>query len=127
MTKLFANHKYVSGSLNLAYPAEWEGTLEGETSSGSINVNWPGMQVVQGSRSVKGVVGDGEGVINFVGKSGSANIRGGGGRAVVGDDGEGTGEEKGDGEGKGKDEDGGPGFGAPPRWPGYDDEWGMGE
>ena len=70
-------------------------------------------------KKIKGVKGDGEGVLKFKGASGSVSIKGGRGSATGGED-----EAEDDGEGDGEGESG-PGFGAPPRWPGYDDEWSM--
>ncbi|KAK4548637.1 hypothetical protein LTR36_009548 [Oleoguttula mirabilis] len=38
LTRLRSAHKSASGSLNLVYPQEWEGTIEGWTISGSLDV-----------------------------------------------------------------------------------------
>lgn len=84
LRKLYGKYNYHSGSFQLAYPPSWEGTLEGVVSSGSIDINWEGMQIVEdrkgwAGRKVKAVKGDGEGVLRFHGNSGSANLRGDGG------------------------------------------------
>ncbi|KAL8782775.1 MAG: hypothetical protein Q9213_005099 [Squamulea squamosa] len=102
---LQASHTAISGSIRVLYPSQWEGTVEGSTVSGAINVDWPGLQIVEngngwGKKTLKGVKGSGEGVLAFRDVSGSVNLRGEeaigivqeeeeGGRAVDGEEEEG--------------------------------------
>ncbi|KAL8729725.1 MAG: hypothetical protein Q9166_004553 [cf. Caloplaca sp. 2 TL-2023] len=76
-----ASHTGVSGSIRVLYPAQWEGIVEGSTVSGSIRVNWPGLKITEnksgwGSHSLKGVKGEGEGLVRFSDISGSVELRG---------------------------------------------------
>lgn len=81
LRRLYGNYQYRSGSFELSYPPTWEGTLEGEVMSGSVDVKWEGMRVEERKewvwRKVKGVKGSGDGVVRFRGWSGSAVLRSG--------------------------------------------------
>lgn len=81
LNKLQSNHFSISGSLDLVYPQEWEGMIEGETISGRITLkgkdvhpylfgDWglPGRQVVARK-------GYGESKLGFQSTSGSATVR----------------------------------------------------
>ncbi|MCJ1412642.1 hypothetical protein MMC19_006739 [Ptychographa xylographoides] len=126
MRNFNGDYQYASGSLQIKYPVQWEGELEGTTLSGSIDVKWPGMAITRagnnrhyGRTTVRGVKGHGNGHLNFRGGSGSVTLRGG----------DGTGDVWTGGKGR-KSEEGGRGAVVPPqkpqspgRWPGHDDEW----
>ena len=80
--KLHSEHDSFSGSLNLWYPAQWQGTVRGSTLSGSIDLDWDGLKVVKDEkrgwigRTVEAVRGEGESRLIFSGKSGSVNLGG---------------------------------------------------
>ena len=80
--KLYSEHSSLSGSLNLWYPAEWQGTVKGSTLSGSIDLDWDGLKVIKDEkkgwikRTVEAVRGEGESQLIFSGKSGSVNLGG---------------------------------------------------
>ncbi|KAL9611192.1 MAG: hypothetical protein Q9167_004140 [Letrouitia subvulpina] len=81
LRKLYASHHAVSGSLNLAYPGQWEGKVEGATVSGSLSTDWPGLDIMRDhkgvvSRRLEAVKGHGEGIIAFHGVSGSVHLQG---------------------------------------------------
>ena len=86
MRQFYGDYRYLSGSLKIRYPEEWEGKVDGQTVTGSISVEWPGLRIVRRSvptgripRSViKGVKGHGDGTLRFEGVSGSVSLRGGG-------------------------------------------------
>ena len=87
--KLYSDHQGLSGSLNLWYPAQWQGTVQGSTLSGSIDLDWDGLRVVKDEkkgwikRSVEAVRGEGEGQLVISSKSGSLNLGGDSGGGVV--------------------------------------------
>ena len=142
MTNLYGTYKRLSGSLKVKYPGEWEGEIEGSTLSGSLNIAWPGLTVIQDGRSggsgyriLKAIKGHGHGQLYFEGISGSTDLIGGalrGGRDTW------DGSDEG-GWGEGWEDIGTPPIVGPPdeplveipdlggrlpsRWPGYDDEW----
>lgn len=86
--KLYSDHHGLSGSLNLWYPAQWQGTVQGSTLSGSINLDWDGLRVVKDEkkgwikRTVEAVRGKGEGRLVISSKSGSLNLGGDSGGGV---------------------------------------------
>ncbi|MCJ1268472.1 hypothetical protein MMC22_008360, partial [Lobaria immixta] len=47
MRALSASHHYISGSLKLFYPSQWQGRIFGDTVSGSLNIFWDGVTVVK--------------------------------------------------------------------------------
>lgn len=82
LRRLYGTYNYLSGSFGLNYPSSWEGTVEGVVTSGSVDIDWKGMRVVEDRRGwfgrrVKAVKGKGDGVLKFHGVSGSARLRGG--------------------------------------------------
>ena len=85
LKKLDAYHGSTSGSLDLRYPDQWEGTVEGTTLSGSITLDWKGLKVIKDSkkgwlkRRIKAVKGNGEGKLLFTDTSGSVTLSGEGG------------------------------------------------
>ena len=78
---LSASHRVFSGSINLTYPNEWEGSIHAKTISGTLGVDWPRVNIV---KDVKGVVGreiealrgHGQGRLEFETTSGSAFLGG---------------------------------------------------
>ena len=90
LRKLFSEHQSLSGSLNLYYPAQWQGTVRGSTLSGSIDLDWDGLRVVKDERrgwikrTVEAVRGEGESQMIISGKSGSVNLGGDGGGLFAG-------------------------------------------
>ena len=81
LRKLFGSYHYLSGSFELSYPPSWEGTVEGVVASGSVDIDWDGLRVVEDRRGwlgrrIKAVKGDGEGVLHFKGASGSTRLSG---------------------------------------------------
>lgn len=87
--KLYSNHDSLSGSLNLWYPAQWQGMVKGSTLSGSIHLDWEGLKVVKDEkegwvkRVVEAVRGEGESQLIFSGKSGNVNLGGDSGEGVL--------------------------------------------
>ncbi|KAL8714234.1 MAG: hypothetical protein Q9220_001963 [cf. Caloplaca sp. 1 TL-2023] len=82
LRNLHANHRAVSGSIRLHYPSTWEGTVEGHTTSGSIRVDWPGLQLTEErggwfDKRLRGVKGMGKGMLGFRAVSGSVSLMGG--------------------------------------------------
>ncbi|MCJ1382572.1 hypothetical protein MMC17_005685 [Xylographa soralifera] len=129
MRNFYSKYKSSTGSLRLHYPKEWEGTVEGETLSGSIKTDWPGMRIIKNgdryghyyNKKFKGVVGHGDGLLQFECISGSVGLFGGTGqtsRARLGGDGPAV--EKPIALPVGI-----PGsVGSPPQqWPGFDNNW----
>lgn len=84
--KLYSEHHGLSGSLNLWYPAQWQGTVRGSTLSGSIDLDWDGLKVVKDGkrgwvkRTVEAIRGAGDSQLIFSSKSGSVNLGGDSGR-----------------------------------------------
>ncbi|KAI4201758.1 MAG: hypothetical protein LQ348_001602 [Seirophora lacunosa] len=77
----FAHLHAISGSVRAAYPAQWEGRVDGSTVSGGISVAWPGLRVMKdergpGRHALEGVKGLGEGVLGFRAVSGSVGLQG---------------------------------------------------
>ena len=79
---LSATHHHVSGSLDLAYPAHWEGRIHGKTTSGSLDIDWAGVKIIRDRKGVVGreieaIRGDArEALLEFHGASGRACLRG---------------------------------------------------
>jgi len=82
LKKLYAYYGGSSGSLTLFYPAQWQGTVEGTTSSGSIDLDWQGLKVVKDrkerwvKRTIEAIRGEGEGKLVFYETSGSVKLGG---------------------------------------------------
>lgn len=73
---MLSKHDGRSGSMNIEYPDSWEGKIQVETNSGSIDVTGRGVQII---RKEKGIVyaqkGDGDGKVVVYARSGSVNLR----------------------------------------------------
>ena len=86
--KLRSEHHGLSGSINLWYPAQWQGKISGSTLSGSIDVEWDGTKVIRDEkkgwvkRIVEAVRGEGESELTFSSKSGSLSLGGDSGGGV---------------------------------------------
>ncbi|KAL8897160.1 MAG: hypothetical protein Q9207_007353, partial [Kuettlingeria erythrocarpa] len=81
LRKFFADYNGISGSLNISYPAQWEGTVAGSTVSGSIGAVWPGLEIIKdvkgaGNHTFKAIKGTGVGLLKFKAVSGSVRLRG---------------------------------------------------
>ncbi|KAL8922825.1 MAG: hypothetical protein Q9208_004950 [Pyrenodesmia sp. 3 TL-2023] len=81
LRNFFADYNGISGSLDISYPAQWEGTVDGSAVSGSIGAEWPGLKVIKvgkgaGDHSLKAVKGIGESLLKFRAISGSVKLRG---------------------------------------------------
>ena len=81
MRKFYASYRTGSASLRLRYPEQWEGIVEGQTSTGSMRINWHDLKIVRDEktsvgRSIKGVKGEGEGLSRFQVRSGSVDLSG---------------------------------------------------
>ena len=129
MRKFYAEYRCSSASLKLHYPSEWEGIVEGETLSGSVKADWPGMRVISDgdrngpyySRKFRGLVGHGDSSLKFVCVSGSVRLFGAAGQ---------TSQARPVGDSDPVEKPVVPPFGLPDgvrsppqRWPGHDDEW----
>jgi hypothetical protein len=74
-----SSHRSLSGALALRYPREWEGTIEGSTKSGKIQVHGSGVEVVrQESDKLHHYLlarkGNGKSKLNFQTGSGGVDI-----------------------------------------------------
>ena len=82
LKKLYSKYHTVSGNLRLWYPAQWQGMVEGTTSSGSVRLDWKGLKVVKdekkgwAKRNIEAVRGDGEGKLIFSQVSGIVELTG---------------------------------------------------
>ena len=82
LKKLYGYYRGVSGSLSFYYPAQWQGTVKGNTLSGGVHLDWQGLRVVKDEkdgwvkRRIEAVRGDGEGVLEFHSASGSVRLSG---------------------------------------------------
>ncbi|KAL8829641.1 MAG: hypothetical protein Q9170_006078 [Blastenia crenularia] len=82
LREFYAQYHGISGSMRVEYPAQWEGTVEGSTVSGSIGVAWPGLKIVKdesgwGRHKLMAVKGtEGKGVLGFKDVSGRVDLRG---------------------------------------------------
>ena len=82
LKKLYGYYRGVSGSLSLFYPAQWQGTVVGNTLSGGVNLDWQGLRTVKDrkdghvKRQIEAVRGKGEGKLEFHSSSGSVQLRG---------------------------------------------------
>lgn len=83
LRKFYASHHQQSGSLRLHYPGQWEGHIAGETMSGSVHIDWPGVNIIRDDRSgwvqrrIQATKGDGEGQLQFSTLSGNVDLTGG--------------------------------------------------
>jgi hypothetical protein len=74
-----SSHTSTSGALALRYPKEWEGTIEGNTKSGKIQIHGNGVEVVrQDSDKLHHYLlarkGNGKSKLNFETGSGGVDI-----------------------------------------------------
>jgi len=81
LRQLYSLYRTVSGSVDVFYPAQWQGTVEGSSLSGSVDLEWDGLEVVEdrsenGYRKIKAVRGHGEGMLGIVVDSGSVTLKG---------------------------------------------------
>jgi hypothetical protein len=77
LSKMVSTHTSQSGALQLRYPAEWAGKIDGSTSSGSIEVDGYGVHVIeQRQHYVKAEkdADEGKSELVFRGQSGSASL-----------------------------------------------------
>ncbi|KZF23539.1 hypothetical protein L228DRAFT_118391 [Xylona heveae TC161] len=77
--KFNGEHATVSGSLKLRYPGEWEGTITGSSTSGSLDVRGKGVEVqkktdLPWSHQLVAKKGDGNSHIGFHTTSGSVDL-----------------------------------------------------
>lgn len=84
LRNLFGDYHFIAGSLTLRYPAEWEGEVKGNLIAGSMNIDWPGLQILKRGREglfnhFEARKGMGNANIIFEGVSGSALLLGKGG------------------------------------------------
>lgn len=88
LKKLYGFYHADSGSLSLWYPAQWQGTVQGSTSSGSIDLKWDGLKIVKDEkkgwtkRVIEAVRGNGEAKLLFSESSGSLTLGGDSGGGV---------------------------------------------
>ncbi|KAF2183089.1 hypothetical protein K469DRAFT_728167 [Zopfia rhizophila CBS 207.26] len=54
MNKLTSSHKSISGAIDLTYPQEWEGKLEGSTLNGSIHLQGKDLELIHQGEDVPG-------------------------------------------------------------------------
>lgn len=92
LKKLYGFYHADSGSLNLWYPAQWQGKVQGTTSSGSIDLDWDGLKIVKDEkkgwtkRAIEAVRGEGEAKLLFSESAGSMTLGGeSGGGVYVGE------------------------------------------
>jgi hypothetical protein len=61
--QIAASHRSQAGTVDIVYPKEWEGVVEGSTNAGSLRMSGEGLEIVEsrgqfGMRYEKGVRGD---------------------------------------------------------------------
>ena len=82
MRKLYSSHVHLSGSATLRYPNTWEGRILGETGSGNVRIDWPGVRILKDAKEdwfrhkIEAVKGNGEGILKFSGNSGRTTLEG---------------------------------------------------
>lgn len=77
LRNFYASHHQQSGSLRLHYPAQWEGHITGETMSGAIRIDWPGVNIISDDRRrIQATRGTGDGRLEFSTLSGSVDLSG---------------------------------------------------
>jgi hypothetical protein len=74
-----SSHSSESGTLTLRYPQEWEGTIEGSTGSGSINLHGGNLNIIHrepgnSGHSVLAKKGNGNSTLGFHTASGNVDI-----------------------------------------------------
>lgn len=72
-----STHQSQSGALQLRYPAEWAGRIDGRTSSGAIGVSGGGVQIIEkGAHFVRALKAEDQGssMLTFRAQSGSARL-----------------------------------------------------
>ncbi|CAJ2501670.1 Uu.00g045230.m01.CDS01 [Anthostomella pinea] len=73
--QLSSNHTTKSGSLVLRYPSDWEGTIEGRTHSGGLQLQGRGIEIIRREpHYVLAKKGTGDSNLNFETWSGSASV-----------------------------------------------------
>ncbi|KIW06389.1 uncharacterized protein PV09_02842 [Verruconis gallopava] len=74
--RMNSRHVSSSGALQLSYPMAWAGKISGESSSGAIDVDGQGVNVIEKSEHhVKAEKGEGDSLLAFRTESGSARVR----------------------------------------------------
>lgn len=82
LRNFYASHNQQSGSLDLHYPAQWEGLILGHTISGNMRIDWPGVKIISDDtsywteRRIRATKGEGEGKLLFSTASGEARLWG---------------------------------------------------
>jgi hypothetical protein len=75
INKMSSVHSAHSGSMTLRYPREWEGTIEGHTRSGSMNLYGRDLDVIRRvGHYVLAKKGNGSSTLNFHTNSGSVDV-----------------------------------------------------
>ncbi|KAF2865271.1 hypothetical protein BDV95DRAFT_632458 [Massariosphaeria phaeospora] len=80
MNKLTSTHKSKSGAVDLTYPQEWEGHLEGTSVSGSLHLQGKNLELIHqdeepGKNRVEAKKGDGASSMVFDTVSGSCDVK----------------------------------------------------
>ena len=81
LRKLYADYQHGSGGLRVRYPSTWEGSVQGKTAAGGVDIKWDGLRIVKDKkgyvgREIEAVKGEGEGVLRFHGYSGHVLLKG---------------------------------------------------
>jgi len=80
LSKLVSNHSSVSGQLNITYPQEWEGHLEGQSMTGKLHLQGKDLELIQqverpGFSMVEAKKGNGKSTMVFKTVVGAVNIK----------------------------------------------------
>lgn len=80
MTKLVSNHKSVSGVMDLTYPQEWQGRLEGQSFNGTVHLEGADLELtkqeeLEGLNRVEAKKGEGASTLVFGTVSGGCEIK----------------------------------------------------
>ncbi|ORY12524.1 hypothetical protein BCR34DRAFT_587152 [Clohesyomyces aquaticus] len=81
MNKLTSSHKTISGAMDLTYPQEWEGHLEGSTLNGSLHLEGRDLELVKkgegvpGGSTIEAKKGKGGSKMTFNSISGSCEVK----------------------------------------------------
>ncbi|KAF2703329.1 hypothetical protein K504DRAFT_508233 [Pleomassaria siparia CBS 279.74] len=80
MSGLTAKHKSISGAMNLTYPQEWEGHLEGDSVDGALHLQGKDLELIRqeekpGSNKVEAKKGSGKSSMVFSTVSGGCDVQ----------------------------------------------------
>ncbi|PVH96220.1 hypothetical protein DM02DRAFT_599577 [Periconia macrospinosa] len=80
MKKLVSNHKTISGAIDLTYPQQWEGNLEGQSFNGTVHLQGRDLELtkqeeLEGFNRVEAKKGEGSSTLVFGSVSGGCEVK----------------------------------------------------